>query len=117
MKPIGVIIAVVVAVAAAFTAGRMSAKYQPLEGEQAYLRCIENVALAYRFKVRAEFLKAEREWEDKRSPYRWPYHAAVFRTFERPDFEGYMAQVAPMRVDFPAYEAQRIECEAAARRW
>jgi hypothetical protein len=45
MKPIGVIIAVVVAVAAAFTAGRMSAKYQPLEGEQAYLRCIENSRL------------------------------------------------------------------------
>jgi hypothetical protein len=62
-------------------------------------------------------LSSEREWEAKNSPYRWPLHGAVYRRYERPDYEGYMERVAPTRVDYPAYNERRIECARAAARW
>src|SRR5262245_7098849 len=114
MQKIGTIIAVLVVTVAAFAAGRMSVSYRPFGRgtiEQAYLRCVENVALEYRAKVRAEFWRAEQEWEAKHSPYRGPFHAAVYRRFERLSFEDYFERVAPTRADYqPEYIQRRDNC-------
>jgi hypothetical protein len=120
MRTIGAIILVAAVAVAAFVAGRLSSNPRPFDNasfERAYASCIESVALEFRDKVKGEFRQAEREWEAKHSPYRWPVHAAVYRSFERPDLECYMERVAPTRVDYPAYSERRIECTRAAARW
>jgi hypothetical protein len=120
MRTIGAIILVAAVAVAAFVAGRLSSNPRPFDSAsfaRAYANCIESVALEFRDKVKGEFRQAEREWEAKHSPYRWPVHAAVYRSFERPDLEGYMGRVAPTRVDYPAYSERRIECARAAARW
>jgi len=50
--------------------------------------------------------------------YQWPVHAAVFRTFEQPNIEAYMAQMAVTREDYAALIKRRADCarQAAARR-
>ena len=81
------------------------------------MQAAPSVALEYRDKIKAEFRRTERKWEAKHSPYRWPVHAAVYRRYKHPDYEGYMERVAPTRVDYPAYKQRHIECarRAAAR--
>jgi hypothetical protein len=107
------IIVVVTIALAAFIAGRLSSNLQPFDStafERAYTSCVESTALEYRDKIKAEFRQAEQEWEAKHTRYQWPVHAAVYRSFERPDLEGYIERVAPTRVDYPAYNERRIEC-------
>jgi hypothetical protein len=116
-EKIGTIIVVVAVVLAAFVAGRMSSNSRALDDaafERTYASCSESVALEYRDKIRAEFRQAEREWEAKHTPYRWPIHAAVYRGYEHPDYDGYMDRVAPTRVDYSAYNERRIECARRA---
>jgi hypothetical protein len=69
MRTIGAIILV------AAVAGRLSSNPPPFDNasfERAYASCIESVALEFRDKVKGELRQAEREWEAKHSPYRWP---------------------------------------------
>jgi hypothetical protein len=110
MRTIGAIIVVVTVTLAAFVAGRWSSSLRPIDSaafERAYEACIESAALEFRDRVKSEFRQAEREFEDKHSPYRWPVHAAIYRVFERP--EAYME-----RVGYPASNVRHIECVRAA---
>jgi hypothetical protein len=66
-------------------------------------------------KVKAEFRQAELEWGSQ-ARYQWPAHAAVFRTFERPDLEGYMEKVAATRADYHQYIERRVECARQGQR-
>jgi hypothetical protein len=110
VQKIGAIVGVAAIARAAFVAGRKSSTSRPF-GDAAFERaCVESVALEYRDKVKAEFRQAELEWEARHSPHRCPVHAAVYSSFERPDVEAYVAQVAPTRVDFAAYTERRIDC-------
>jgi hypothetical protein len=52
-------------------------------------------------------VKAEREFEAQRNPYRPPVHAAVYRVYERPD--AYLARVAA-KTHFDGYVASRADC-------
>jgi hypothetical protein len=111
MQKIATIIAVLVVAVAAFVGGRMSVNYRPLVAfERAYVSCIESVAFEYRDKIRAEFRRAELEWEAKHSPYRWPVRAAIYRSYERPNFEDYFERIASTRSDYPAYTQRRDDC-------
>jgi hypothetical protein len=120
MRTIGAIIVVVTVVLAAFVAGRLSSTPRPFDStafERAYASCIESTALEYRDEIKAEFRQAEQEWEARHSRYRWPVHAALYRIYQRPDYDGYIERVAPTRVDYPAYNERRIECARSAARW
>jgi hypothetical protein len=106
---IGAIIVVATTIAiTAFVAGRMSTTAWPIVVADA---CVEYD------KLRAEYVKAEREFEAKHSPYRWPLQAAVFRVFERP--EAYLARVA-VPAAYTAYVERQADCArqlaAAVRR-
>jgi hypothetical protein len=103
---IGAVLAAASLAAAAFVAGRSSTTPWPIVADA----CVEYG------KVRAEFVKAEREFEAKHSPYRWPVQAAVYRAYERPD--AYFHRVAA-HTHYAAYVERRDECArqvAAARR-
>jgi len=101
VQKIGAIVGVAAIALAAFVAGRMSSTSRPF-GDAAFERaCVESVALEYHDKVKSEFRQVELEWESRHSPYRWPVHAAVYRSFERPDVEAYMAQGRPRAWIFP----------------
>ena len=52
-------------------------------------------------------MKAEREFEAQRNPYRPPVHAAVYRVYERPD--AYLAWVAA-KTHYDGYVASRADC-------
>jgi hypothetical protein len=52
-------------------------------------------------------VKAEREFEAQRNPYRPPVHAAVYRVYERPD--AYLARVAA-KTHYDGYVASRADC-------
>jgi hypothetical protein len=97
MRSIAAILGVAAVAVASFAAGRMSSK---VDATTAHETCIERV----RAKVLTEFRRNELAWEARHSPYRWPYHAAVYRHFERPNLDAYIERV---RMD---------ECAAAARR-
>jgi len=94
---IGAIIGVASIAIAAFVAGRLSTTSWPIVADA----CVEYG------KVRAEFVKAEQEFEARHSPYRWPVQAAVYRAYERPD--AYLARVAA-RADYAAYVERRADC-------
>jgi hypothetical protein len=66
-------------------------------------------------KVRAEFLKGEREFERQHGGYRPPVHAAIYRIFERPD--AYLERVAT-KAHYVAYVQHRDDCarQLAAQR-
>jgi hypothetical protein len=90
--------------AATFVAGRWSTSW-PIVGDA----CVEYG------KARAVFVQAEREFEARHSPYRYPVRAAVFRDFERPD--AYIARVST-GAHHAAYVQRRDDCarQLAARR-
>ena len=116
-KKVGATIVVATVAVAAFAAGRMSSRpFGDVAFERAYESCVESVALEYKDKVKAEFRRIEQEWEARHSPYRWPVYAAVYRSYERPNLEGYMNRVAPTRVDYPAYTERRVECVRQGQR-
>jgi hypothetical protein len=52
-------------------------------------------------------VKAEREFEAQRNPYRPPVHAAVYRVYERPDV--YLARVAT-KARYDGYVERRADC-------
>ena len=52
-------------------------------------------------------MKAEREFEAQRNPYRPPVHAAVYRVYERPDV--YLARVAT-KARYDGYVERRADC-------
>jgi hypothetical protein len=77
--PVGAIIGVVTIAITAFVAGRLSTTSWPIGGDSLEHACAEYM------KVRAAFVQAERDFEARHSPYRYPVHAAVYRAYERPD--------------------------------
>src|SRR5262245_10176764 len=110
-KPSTIMALIATVALVAFVAGRMTANYRPLVAfERAYVSCIESVAFEYRDKIKAEFRQIELAWEARHSPYRWPVQAAVYRRFERPNFEDYFERVASTRSDYPAYTQRRDDC-------
>jgi hypothetical protein len=94
---IGAILAAAFLVATAFVAGRWSTTSWAIVADA----CVEYG------KARAEFVKAEREFEAKHSPYKYPVHAAVFRNFEPPG--AYLARVST-DAHHAAYVRQRDDC-------
>jgi len=107
---IGAILAATVLTVAAFVAGRQSTTLWPIGGDS-----LEHACGQY-MKARAAFVQAEREFEAKHSPYRYPAHAAVYRAYERPD--AYLARVAT-NAHYVAYTQHRDDCArhmAAMRR-
>jgi hypothetical protein len=118
-QKVGAIIVVATIALAAFVAGRMSSTSRPFcdaAFDRAYESCVESVALEYKDKLQAEFRRAEQEWEAKHGPYRWPVHAAVYRSFERPDLEGYMEKLAATRADYHQYIERRVKCARQGQR-
>jgi len=115
---VGTIILVVAVGVVAIAAGRMSTNLRPIDGDAFERACREGNELEVRGKIEAEFRQAQQAWEARYNRYQWPVHAAVFRTFEQPNIEAYMAQVAAMREDYPALIKRRAECarQSAARR-
>ena len=68
MRTIGAIIVVAVVAVAAFVAGRLSSNPRHIYStafERAYASCIESAALEYRDKIKAEFRRAEQEWDSQ----------------------------------------------------
>jgi hypothetical protein len=107
---IGAIIVVATVAVVAFTAGRMSTTSWPIGGDS-----LEHACGRY-MKVRAAFVQAEREFEAKHSPYKFPAHAAVYRSFEPPS--AYLARVSTAATH-AAYVESRDDCArhmAAVRR-
>jgi hypothetical protein len=105
-KIFGAVLAAAFLAATGFVAGRWSTTAWPIVADA----CVDYG------KARAEFMKAEREFEAKHSPYRHPIYAAVFRDFERPD--RYLARVST-REAHADYVRQRDDCArqlAAVRR-
>jgi hypothetical protein len=104
-RRVGALVAMVTIAVAAFVAGRLSTTSWPIVADA----CVEYG------KMRAEFVKAEREFEAKHSPYRYPVHAAVFRVYERP--EAYLHRVAT-KARYDGYVERRDDCvrQLAARR-
>ena len=108
MRKIGTIVVTAVAVVA-FATGRFSSTIRPI-GDNIEHACAEYM------KARTAFVQAEREFEAKHSPYKFPVHAAVYRNFERPD--AYLARVAT-DAHHAAYVRHRDDCArqmAAVRR-
>jgi hypothetical protein len=107
---IGTILAAAALAVAVFVAGRQSTTLWPIGGES-----IEHACGQY-MKARAAFVQAEREFEAKHSPYRYPVHAAVYRAFEPPN--AYLARVST-DAHHAAYVRHRDDCArhmAAMRR-
>ena len=105
-QKVGAIIVVAGVAVVAFVAGRLSTTSWPIVADA----CVEYG------KVRAEFAKAEREFEAK--DRRGLVHAAVYRDFERPD--AYLARVSTAATH-AAYVESRAECarqlQLAAKAW
>src|SRR5262249_23754080 len=104
--PISTIIAVLATVAPALVAGRSSVP-QSFDNV-AFDGCLASVGLEYRRKIAAEFRQIEKVWLAQHDRYQPPALAAVFRTIEPLDLEGYMARVSVTREDYPAYIERRI---------
>lgn len=100
---IGAILAAACLAATGFVAGRWSTTTWPVVGSLEHA-CAEYVA------TRAAFVKAEREFERQRNRYRYPLHAAVYRSFEGP--ERYLA-----RVSTDAHRAEYVRKRDDCARW
>jgi len=117
-QKVGAIIVVTTIAIAAFVAGRVSTNFQPI-GDVAFERaCLEGNEFEFRDKIKAEFKQIQQEWEAEHSRYKWPVHAAVYRSFEPVNLEAYMEKVAVTREDYAAFIERRIDCarQAAAQR-